>query len=180
MKSKIVLSFILVCSLLFCGCNTNEDMQAQYDLGYSKGHSVGYDEGYEAGLNEKEKIDKEEEEWFYDAWQVRTQETPLTLREEPYSSAAKVANIPQYEYIAVTEYTEGGKWGFIQYGSVMGWVNLDYCAYSYDLMVWVTDHGEKYHKEDCAHLKSVNILPLKEAVARGYEACKSCGGYGIK
>ncbi|MBR1949036.1 MAG: hypothetical protein IKA30_04520 [Alphaproteobacteria bacterium] len=184
MKSKILLSFVLMFAFIFSGCNTDEDMQAQYDLGYDEGKLAGYDNGYDdgfiSGMKEAIEQSKESDEWFYDAWQVRTKETPLTLRKEPRSDAAKIAEIPQYEYVAVTDYADNGKWGFIQYGSVIGWINLDYCAYSYDLMVYVTDSGSKYHKEDCQHLKSVNVLPMKEAAALGYEACKVCGGYGIK
>ena len=183
MKSKILLSFVLMFAVVFCGCNTDEDMQAQYDLGYKEGHETGYEEGHDDGFiaGMKEAINQEEsDDWFYDAWQVRTKETPLTLREEPDSNGKKVAEIPQYEYIAVTDYTDDGQWGFIMYGSVDGWVNLDYCAYSYVVMVYVTDSGAKYHKFDCQHLKSINILPLKEADRLGYEACKVCGGYGIK
>lgn len=65
------------------------------------------------------------------------------------------------------------------YGAVEGWINLEYCEYSYDIMVWVTDYGIRYHKKDCKYLKSINIIPFKEAAAKGYEPCKHCGGYGV-
>lgn len=43
--------------------------------------------------------------------------------------------------------------------------------------VYITNYGEKYHKNTCWHLYASKIpLLLKEAVKRGYEACKNCGG----
>lgn len=182
MKSKIFLSFVVMLAFIFCGCNTDEDMQAQYDLGYQDGYDAGYESGKSYGnTTSSESIVPWEQEWFYDCWQVRTKETGLSIREEPNKNASKIAEIPMYEYIGVTNYSEDGKWGYIMYGSVDGWVNLDYCAVSRDILVWATDTGEKYHKADCEHLRySRHLITLSEASDMRLEPCKTCGGYGIK
>ena len=44
-----------------------------------------------------------------------------------------------------------------------------------DDIVYVTDYGTKYHDKDCITLKSEGIeITLGEAVAEGFEACKTC------
>ena len=41
-----------------------------------------------------------------------------------------------------------------------------------DSVVYVTKSGKKYHREGCTYLKSIGgSYPLKEAEAKGYEAC---------
>jgi len=41
--------------------------------------------------------------------------------------------------------------------------------------VYITKTGEKYHDENCSHLKRSSIsITLEEAVERGYVACKVC------
>jgi len=191
MKYKVLLSFVFMFALILCGCNTDEDMQAQYDLGYADGQEEGYTEGYSAGLESayesayntaaEQNLVPWERAWFYDCWQVRTKETSLTIREEPNKNAGKVAEVPMYEYIGVYDYSDDGKWGFIYYGSADGWVNLDYCAPSRDILVWATDTGKKYHKEDCRYLEnSRHLITLSEAANMMLEPCSVCGGYGIK
>jgi hypothetical protein len=41
--------------------------------------------------------------------------------------------------------------------------------------VYITNTGEKYHRESCRHLAKSKI-PIKksDAISRGYEACKVC------
>lgn len=51
MKNKILLSFVLMFAFIFCGCNTDEDIQAQYDLGYDDGWAAGYESGQSYGYN---------------------------------------------------------------------------------------------------------------------------------
>jgi len=44
-----------------------------------------------------------------------------------------------------------------------------------DTIVFVTKTGSKYHREDCASLRSSKIeTTLGEAVAEGYEPCSLC------
>ena len=191
MKSKILLSFVLIFAFFLSGCNTDEEMQEQYEKGFAEGEDAGYAEGYEAGLDNayenayysatNQSLVPWERDWFFDCYQVRTKETGLSIREEPSKNAPKVAEVPMYEYIGVMEYSDDGKWGYIYYGSVDGWVNLDYCAVSRDILVWATDTGEKYHKADCEHLRySRHLITLTEASDMMLEPCKTCGGYGIK
>ena len=41
--------------------------------------------------------------------------------------------------------------------------------------VYVTDTGEKYHRDACRYLaKSKNAIELSEAISQGYGACKIC------
>ena len=177
MKNKFWIILFMVLSFLLCGCNKETaDDDAVYRDGYTEGYSDGYDDGYSVSA-----YDDSGDEWFYDAWQVRTKETGLSLREYPWANSNKIAEIPQYEYIAVINYSGDLKWGYVRYGSVEGWVNLDYCAPSYDVLVYVTDTGEKYHKEDCQYLsQNRNIISLKDAANRGLDPCSVCSGYGIK
>ncbi|MDO4799173.1 MAG: hypothetical protein Q4A52_01495 [Bacillota bacterium] len=43
--------------------------------------------------------------------------------------------------------------------------------------VYITNTGVKYHRDGCFHLrKSKYGIPMDEAKARGYEACKNCHG----
>jgi hypothetical protein len=43
------------------------------------------------------------------------------------------------------------------------------------LTVYITKTGEKYHRDGCSSLrKSKFAVSLKEAVARGFGACKNC------
>ena len=45
-------------------------------------------------------------------------------------------------------------------------------------VVYVTKTGKKYHRSGCRYLRSSKIkTTLSSAIARGYEACKICGGY---
>ena len=42
--------------------------------------------------------------------------------------------------------------------------------------VYVTVHGERYHKQNCYHIKNktTSALSISEAIEDGYTACKSC------
>ena len=43
--------------------------------------------------------------------------------------------------------------------------------------VYITAHGERYHKQNCYHIKNsttISDVPLSEAVEQGYTACKTC------
>lgn len=43
--------------------------------------------------------------------------------------------------------------------------------------VYITETGEKYHRAGCRHLKDSEIaIDVNTAIARGYTACKTCGG----
>ena len=158
---KLWIVLILTFAVILCGCNEEpEDNDEVYREGYTEGYADGYDDGYSAS-----DYDDSGDEWFYDAWQVRTKETGLSLRQYPSAESDKIAEIPMYEYIGVID----------------GWVNLDYCAPSYDVLVYATESGEKYHKEHCQYLsQSRYIITLSDAAERRLEPCSVCGGYGLK
>ena len=179
MKSKILLSFALVLSVLLCGCNTDEEMQAQYDLGYTEGQKAGYAEGHEAGYAEAM---AELTEYPVGDYYVNTKDDPLTIREEAAQNADKVGTIPRGEDITV--YETKSHWGFVTYDGLSGWINLDYCAqgknpnppaeYTADT-VFITNTGKKYHEDGCQHLHSSKIpVTLDEALSRGLDPCKDC------
>lgn len=43
------------------------------------------------------------------------------------------------------------------------------------VLVYVTPHGKKYHRQDCQHVrKGATALTLREARARGYTPCSRC------
>lgn len=45
----------------------------------------------------------------------------------------------------------------------------------YDRTVYVTQSGERYHRNGCQYLsKSSKELPLRTALARNYTACSKC------
>lgn len=175
---KILLSFVLALSVLLCGCNTDEEMQAQYDLGYAEGEDAGYAEGYEAGL-----IDGAEDATLFPVgdYYVDTKEDPLTIRDEAAQNATKVGTIPRGEDVNVTK--TSSHWGYVTYEGISGWINLDYCRegknpnppseYSSDT-VYVTDTGSKYHRDGCQYLhSSKNPISLEEA-EKYYSPCSKC------
>lgn len=44
-----------------------------------------------------------------------------------------------------------------------------------DTIVYVTDHGEKYHREDCTYTsESAHPLTIEKAEAKGYTPCSRC------
>lgn len=44
-----------------------------------------------------------------------------------------------------------------------------------DTIVYVTDHGEKYHREDCSYTSgSARPLTIEKAEAKGYSPCSRC------
>jgi len=59
--------------------------------------------------------------------------------------------------------------------SVSYTVTVDYSTEEY---VYITKSGEKYHKENCPHIKGRKTtgITLEEAEQLGYEPCKSCFG----
>lgn len=178
MKSKILLSFVVMLAFIFCGCNTDEDMQAQYDLGYAEGQKVGYDEGYDVGYEEAK---AEFAQYPIGDWYVNTSNDPLTIREEAAQNAKKLGTVPRGEDVTVTE--TKSHWGYLTFEGISGWINLDYCRegknpnppseYSSDT-VYVTDTGSKYHRDGCQYLhSSKNPISLEEA-EKYYSPCSKC------
>jgi hypothetical protein len=50
-----------------------------------------------------------------------------------------------------------------------------YHAPKYDITVYITETGEKYHNERCRYLKSSKIeINLSKALYKGYDPCKVC------
>ena len=50
-----------------------------------------------------------------------------------------------------------------------------YRAPKYDITVYITETGEKYHKEHCRYLKNSKIeINLSKALYKKYVPCKVC------
>jgi uncharacterized protein YgiM (DUF1202 family) len=175
---KILLSFVLALSVLLCGCNTDEEMQAQYDLGYADGQKAGYAEGKEAGYAEAM---AELTEYPVGDYYVNTKDDPLTIRDDAAQNANKVGTIPRGEDVSVTE--TKSHWGFVTYDGLSGWINLDYCKegnnpnppaeYATEI-VYVTNTGDCYHKEGCGSLWNSKIPMSLEDAEKNYRPCSKC------
>lgn len=126
MKSKILLSFVLVFVFFFTGCNTDEEMQAQYDL--------GYDAGYEAAM---ENIDNEyEEEYGRGIYEVSVYDGTL-LCESPKGEVVYL--LSRNSHFMVIEVD--GNYGKTIFKNMEGWVDLRDC-------IAVDDEGEYFGFDD--------------------------------
>ena len=61
-------------------------------------------------------------------YKINTQESPLNVRTCPSSENMKVGSIPKGTKVNVTFVSSNG-WGKVIYGSVHGWISLEYCKY---------------------------------------------------
>lgn len=52
--------------------------------------------------------------------------------------------------------------------------SLPSLAYNGNVTVYVTDTGEKYHRDQCTYLSSAIPITLEKAVNTGYERCSRC------
>ena len=191
MKSKILVSFVLVFAFLFSGCAESVALEDTEE--YQKGYSIGYDDGYQACLNDIEEdyennpdsvyepVVLEVEDIYPAIFYVDTEETPLNIREDPQQDSKILGQIPKGANIEISDEFNG--FGYVAYGDVEGWVNLDYCtegenpnppAEYFGETVYVTDTGSKYHRDGCSYLKSKNKISLDEAERQGYEPCSRC------
>lgn len=71
---------------------------------------------------------------------------------------------------------------------ILAFVVMFFCFYLYnaqylygassddngDVIVYITNTGSKYHRENCSYLKSKNAISLREAVEQGYTPCSRC------
>lgn len=191
MKNKILLSFVLMFAFLFAGCAESEALEDTEE--YQAGYAAGYEDGRESVWIEIEEDYKNNPDSVYEPvvvetddiyplmYYVDTKETPLNIREEPQQDSKILGEIPKGANIEISDEFNG--FGYVVYGDVEGWVNLDYCTegenpnppaeYSGET-VYVTDTGSKYHKSGCSYLKSKNEISLDEAERRGYEPCSRC------
>lgn len=60
--------------------------------------------------------------------------------------------------------------------SVCGQSDPEYKSQPNEIMVWIpTKGGKKYHsRSDCSNMDDPDYVPLSEALALGFEACKRC------
>ena len=178
MRSRWLIGMIIVFSVFLCGCNSDEDMLAKYDLGYEEGYAAGFEEGYAQGVTDGESVAALYSPGDY---YINTKEDPLTIRENAAQNSVKKGAIPRGENIEILD--TSGHWGYVTYEGISGWVNLDYCAkgnnpnlhgdYTSET-VYVTDTGECYHKDGCGYLKSKISISLDDAKSRGYRPCSRC------
>lgn len=184
MKSKILLSFVLIFVFLFTGCTA--DIPIEDTEEYQQGYQDGYDAGYEAALNDIEEDyetnpDSEYEPVNMILYYVDTQKTPLNIREEPFQESNILGQIPKGADIFISDFVDG--FGYTCYKEIYGWVNLDYCkegsspnppVAETSETVYVTDTGSKYHRDGCQYLhSSKNPISLEEA-EKNYSPCSKC------
>ena len=79
--------------------------------------------------NTTENTNPNNQEYIEKPFWVNTEATPLNIREEPNQDSTIIGSIPRGENITV--YTITDNWGFVNYESVGGWVNLLYCEHGY-------------------------------------------------
>lgn len=137
-------------------------------------------------------------------YKVCTKETDLNVRTQPGSDYMKVGTVPKGGSINVL--LVSGSWGKVIYGSVHGWVSLDYCKYQgeaatetpkYDentqygisaaRLTWVEGCNQEYSKSSglCTSSATGTLLRRRQA-AEGKRVTftfadtrSSCGGNPI-
>lgn len=191
MKSKILLSFVLIISFLFAGCDADVPLEDTEE--YQAGYAAGYDDGYESCLIDIEEDAENNPDSVYEpvvveiddlypaVFYVDTKETPLNIREEPQQDSKILGQIPKGANIEISDEFNG--FGYVAYGDVEGWVNLEYCkeggnpnppAEYTSETVYVTDTGSKYHRDGCQYLySSKNPISIEEA-EKYYSPCSKC------
>ena len=95
--------------------------------------------------------------WWYEQYAKRDSDLKDA---EKYARREKLGLWKSSETIAPWDYRRGRRNGSIQ------------SSKNIDDVVYVTKSGEKYHRQGCRYLRSIGgSFPLKEAEAKGYEAC---------
>lgn len=119
MKSKILLSFVLIFAFLFVGCNTDEDMQAQYEKGYLDAYNAGRIQGYNEGIaNDPGNFTAyytAKSEYYYSVTS-----NPLAIYIHPDYASEKIGEIPSGE--CYDAYFYQTNFAFIYFDGVYGWV----------------------------------------------------------
>ena len=132
MKKKWLALILCAICVLFVGCNTDEDMQEQYDLGYGAGYDAGMQDGYDKGVDEG--------------------------YNKGYSEA----------------YDQGYADAQEDFASNLSERNAESDNDDLEEIVYVTNTGSCYHKENCGYLHSSKIsIPLSEAKEK-YRPCSRC------
>lgn len=128
----------------FCQSAKQEGERIGYDLGYSDGYDLGYEEGYDVG---------------YDAGDSNGYDLGYKNGEDNgYDTGYSDGRSDAFEYI--------NEWLYNHYG--------DGADEYYSQTVYVTDTGDKYHREGCSYLLSSNPITLRQAINRGYTPCSRC------
>ena len=52
--------------------------------------------------------------------------------------------------------------------------DLDNTQDESEIVVYVTNTGDKYHRDNCSYLKSKKPITLERALSQGYDACSRC------
>lgn len=115
-------------------------------------------------------------------YKINTKETGLNVRSCPGSEYMKVGEVPKGKTVTVT--LVSGNWGKIIYGSVHGWISLDYCKYqgeadvspvskatsgvygiSAENLTWVTGCKQEYSKSSglCTSCATGTLLRRRQA-----------------
>ena len=150
---------------------------------------VSYTESEETISETTEEQNNDED---YDIWQVDTDKTPLTIREEPSKDSKKIGSLSKGAIAWVTAYDETGQWGYAantetnnENDFTPGWINLEYCTDCIAMgggWVYLLEGEPYYHTKNCEELKdysneTIKAYPRDDASEDGYEPCPKCGGF---
>lgn len=197
-KALIALFFVLVAAASFdwgytqSVKNTNQESynsgyRAGYNTGteegYDSGHNDGYDEGYEVGLDEGGKYDADQaeqkgyEEGFGDGLYYVEDEYGEIFDEgydEGYSEGYEIGYEQGFNDAEVGNQYQESYWDEpISYSGSNN--NSDYNTGELVKIVFITEHGEKYHTYDCRYLyDGGRQVTLEYAKSNGYTPCSKC------
>ena len=123
---------------------SNTATQEKYQQGLDEGYASGFDDGYNEGYDSGHS----------DGYDLGYQNGEDSGYDTGYSDGRSDA----FEYI--------NEWLYNHYG--------DGADEYYSQTVYVTDTGDKYHREGCSYLLSSNPITLRQAINRGYTPCSRC------
>lgn len=78
------------------------------------------------GLWDKVRYDNEGDDSVEVNWKGQVIDGKLNLRASPTTASERLAQIPDGTILTVTEETENGQWGKVEYNSITGWVMLSF------------------------------------------------------
>ena len=137
--------------------------------GWVYGENSGYDRGYEEGKQEIQShlqpVRQESYEYGYKQGYADA-DTDLTFIDMETGEEIKINRYP-------TE--EGGRQSENDYNTQERPDNSQQASDEQSQTVYITNTGEKYHRDGCQYLRQSKIaISLDDAINQGYTACSRC------
>lgn len=143
---RYLLALALVLMVVLGGCTSDEDILAAYERGYDSALSKI------SALEKQLEAQKEENEDL---------QQQLDAAEEKVAETVEATPAPASTPAPATQTTTSGTTTS----------SSDYST----VTVYVTDTGEKYHRDGCQYLRnSRHAIDLSQAQSAGYTACSRC------